>query len=242
MITSDRTAYDREQVWAEAKVMFDKGERCYIDSKWFPAMVMQEYATADNANVSMIETYLDNPNNDDGMYTKVGAIITKEEAMYKIFGRAHVLANSPEDHAWKAWIKGTRCWEKTEQPVTVAFSSKPQRAYRRIRSPLQNPYMHGSFTKETKGELLARCLDEAKFTIPLLGGDVSMPSIERKFRGKTPADIYKMICIEQGISEVYSKILIEDLMPETQRLLLDNGFVFYDRDKGEYRTVVSLNE
>lgn len=239
---SDRTEYDRAQVWAEAKAMYDAGELTYIDSSWFPAMVMQEYATADNANVSMIESYLDNPNNDGGIYTKIGAIITKEEAMYKIFGKTHVLANSPEDHAWKSWINGTRCWVKTERPVKVAFSAVPQRAYERIRSPLQNPYMHGSVTKESNERLMKKCLDEAKFTLPPNGGMDNGPSIERRFRGRTPSEIYKMVCEEQNISSAYSMIKADDLMPETLRILLDNGLVYYDRSKHEYRTVVPLDE
>ena len=122
-------------------------------------MVMQEFATVDNTNVSAIETYLDNPNNDGGIYTHIGATITKEEAMYKIFGKTQVLAGSPEDQAWKAWIKGTKCWERSEQPIKVAFSSCPVRAYVRVRSPLQNPYMHGSATKDGVAELLSKCLD-----------------------------------------------------------------------------------
>lgn len=237
----DRNEYDREQVWAEAKVMFDKGERTFIHSYWFPAQVMQEYATVDNANVSMIETYLDNPNNDDGIYTKIGTIITKEEIMFKVFGRRQVLANSPEDHAWKAWLKGTKCWEKTEQPVKVAYSSAPVRAYIRIRSPIQNPYMHGSFTKENRADLLAKCLNEAQFSIPM-GGNGTEPSIERRFRGKTPAEIYREICKEQNITTVYSRMDISDLMPETARILLDEGLIFYDRANNEYRTVVPLDE
>lgn len=238
---ADRNERDREQVWAEAKAMFDKGEQCYIDSRWFPAQVMQEFATVDNANVSAIETYLDNPKNDGGMYTKVGAVITKEETMYKVFGRTQVLAGSPEDHAWKAWIKGTKCWEKTEQPIKVPFSTCPVRAYMRIRSPLQNPYMHGSITKEDNAELLKNCLNEANFAIPLGGGN-DEPSIERRFRGKQPAEIYRMICEEQNITTEYSSVNVDDLMPETIRILLDEGFIFFDRTRKEYRTVVPLND
>ena len=235
---SDRNEYDRQQVWAEAKVMYDKGEKSFIHSYWFPAQVMQEYATVDNANVSMIEAYLDNPNNDDGYYTKIGATLTKEEAMYKIFGRTHVLSGSPEDHAWRAWIKGTRCWERTEHPVKVATSGAPQRAYVRIRSPMQNPYMHGSLTKESRDELIAKCLDEAGFTLPMSGGSSEI-AVERRFRGKTPAEIFNMICKEQNITTQYTRMDVEELLPETVRILLDDGLIFFDRAKSEYRTVVN---
>ncbi len=238
---SDRNEVDRVQVWAEAKLMYDKGEETYIHASWFPAMVMQEYATADNANVSMIESYLDNPNNDNGVYTKVGAVITQEEIMFKVFGRTHVLANSPEDHAWRSWISGTKCWVKTEQPVSVAYNPVPQRAYERIRSPLQNPYMHGSFSKEDRETLLAKCLDEARFSIPPCGtGDE--PSIERRFRGKTPAEIYTMICDEQNITSVNVKLDISKLMPETVRIILDEGLIFFDKPHRDYRTVVPLDK
>jgi hypothetical protein len=131
---------------------------------------------------------------------------------------------------------------KTERPVKVAFSAVPQRAYERIRSPLQNPYMHGSITKESKEKLMKTCLDEAKFTLPPNGGEEGNPSIERRFRGKVPSEIYRMICEEQHISLAYSKIKADDLMPETLRILLDNGLVYYDRSKQEYRTVVPLDE
>lgn len=239
---SDRKEYDREQVWAEAKVMYEKGEQTFISASWFPAMVMQEYATVDNANVSTIESYLDNPNNDDGMYTRIGATITKEEAMFKIFGKAHVLTGSPEDHAWKSWISGTKCWEKTEHPVKVPYSLVPQRAYTRVRSPMQNPYLYGDITKDGNAELLRKCLDEANLSIPPGGNGAAVPAIEKRFRGKSPADIYRAICKEQGITKVFTHIDIEEFMPETQRLLLDNGYLYYDRAKHEYRTVVPLDE
>lgn len=236
----DRKKYDVEQVWAEAKVMYDKGEHTYIYASWFPAQVMQEYATADNANVSMIETYLDNPNNDDGMYTKVGAVITKEELMFKVFGKTHVLANSPEDHAWKSWTRGTKCWIKTEQPVTVAYSSTPKRAYMRIRTPMQNPYMHGSFTKEDREEIINKCVEEAQFSLPIsTKGEI--PAIDRRFRGMTAMEMYKTICKEQNITREFSRIDISGLMPETARILLDNGFIYYDKMKKKYRTVVPLD-
>lgn len=238
---SERTDYDREQVWAEAKVMYDKGEKTYIPSYWFPAQVMQEYATVDNANVSMIEAYLDNPNNDNGIYTKIGTVITKEEVMFKVFGRTHVLANSPEDHAWKSWIKGTKCWVRSDKPVTVAYTGSPQRAYVRIRSPMQNPYMHGLMTKESNETLLSKCLDEAQFTLPMGAGDDTI-AIERRFRGKMPAEIYREICEEQNITTPYGRMDISDLAPGTAKILIDECFIFYDKAKGEYRTIIPLDE
>lgn len=238
---SERNDTDRAQVWAEAKHLYDLGEKSYVHSSWFPAMVMQEYATVDNANVSLIESYLDNPNNDNGMYTRIGAVFTKEELMFKVFGKTHVLANSPEERAWLNWLSGTRCWEKTEQPVKVAYSSVPQRAYIRIRSPIQNPYMHGSVTKEGKTELYQNCLDGAELAYPLNTEDTSL-KIEPRFRGKAPMDIYKMLCAEQHIASANSKIDVDELSPDTLSLLMDNGFIFFDRIHNSYRMVVPLDD
>ena len=101
--------------------------------------------------------------------------------------------------------------------------------------------MHGSITKESNEELLERCLEEAKFATPPNGGLDSGPSIEKRFRGKDPSDIYKMICNEQGVTSVYSVLNVENLMPETLRILLDNGLVYYDRGTHKYHTVVPLD-
>ena len=238
---SERTQYDVEQVWAEAYAMYNAGEHIYIPAAWYPAMVMQEFATSDNTNVSLFDNYLDNPNNDGGMYTKVGAMITKEELLYKVFGTSQVTGGSPQDHAWKAWLKGTRSWTKTDLPIKVGYSLKPQRAYIRVMAPTQTVFTHGSFKVGTKEELYKRCLEEAEFSFDYCSEQPAM-NIEEKFQSKSAITIFNMACKECGIKSEFAEFPADRFLPETVRILADDGLIYYDPSKKTYRTVICPGE
>jgi hypothetical protein len=71
--------YDVEQVWAEALAMFRDGHKWYISSDITEmAQAMQDFYTQENSNVSVIEDWLDDPNNG---FTRIGDKIRKSDVM-----------------------------------------------------------------------------------------------------------------------------------------------------------------
>ena len=237
---SIRTQYEVEQLWAEAYNMYLQGEKSYIPSAWYPATVMQDYATADNANVLTIDNFLDNPNNEGGRYTKIGATITREEILYKIFGTTTVVSGSPADMAWKSWLKGTRCWERTDTYAPTEYSGqRPVRAYVRTRTGNTEAHLYGAYTSLTQTDRYEKCLEEAELVTPLRTGDVKT-DIEERFRGKSPLNIFKMLCAEKCVRNEYDIVSTSDISQAVVDMLCNEGYIYFDRSIGEYRAVVAV--
>lgn len=236
---TNRNRYDVEQVWAEAYTLYYSGEQPFIASDWYPAVVMQTYATAENSNVSTIENWLDNPDNEGGRYTHIGATVTKEEVFYYVFGVTSSLPSSAYEQAWKAWTKGTRKWAKMDYPIRCPVTHKSARGY--IRISIEDGNSAGSSFKEIPEDVLYdTCVASAKFCdrYPIDGGD--SVGEEGEFKNVPLKDIFVRICQRHNIVNEYSPFPIEGLTDRTVASLQDKGFIYFDRMKNIYRTVLVL--
>lgn len=238
---AQRTKYAVEQVWAEAYLMYMTGEQTYIAADWYPALVMQEFATSENSNVSIIEDWLDNPDNLGGRYTHIGATITRDEILYYIFGVTSALPGSAPDLAWKAWTKGTRNWVKMEYSIKSPLNrAKSTRAYRRV-STDGNSITSQVQSQYTEDALYQKCLDGANFSgeVPFMSDDGT--TLADEYKGLPITDMFKKICRKNKITNEYSVFPTDGLNQKTITAMQDAGLIYYDRTKGTYRTVLLLN-
>ena len=104
--------YEVEQVWAEALVLYNKGEKPTLSREdMILAERVQDFYTRDSPHVQSVDEWLDDPAN--GL-VKVGSKISREGLMFAMFG-------DPEEGspAWRTaesaitkWSEGTRTWIK----------------------------------------------------------------------------------------------------------------------------------
>ena len=210
--TEDRSAgqYDVDMLWAEALHMFRSGHKAFIYGEAEKrAVVMQQYCTSENVNISVIQDTLDDPMNG---YTKKGSLVNKDIIMRLVFGfttKAQQL-NKEANAAYKAWADNmpSGVWKKREN-VSID-GSKPGRAYERILEP------------DEVGEPRAKFL-----MVPTAMDDMSdyeaMSLIRKMVRENN-----------LSIGDDVPTLVIAGLKPEHKKLLLNKGFLFYNHASDTY--------
>lgn len=124
--------YEVEQLWAEALHMYRNGGKWYLtaDSANI-ARVMQEFGTQENSNITVIDEWLDNPDNG---YDKLGATINKSLIMQQVF---HIPDGEfipfHAENAFRAWANAQRAWVKVAH--TIRVNGKVCRGYERRLRP-----------------------------------------------------------------------------------------------------------
>lgn len=102
---------EAEQVWAEAKVLYDEGNTWIFGPKDeinILAQIMQKNSTYDEDVWIAIEEYLDDPYNN---LTGVGSKISKRDIYTKILGEDHRKPNKDVKYAVNSWVENNPCWE-----------------------------------------------------------------------------------------------------------------------------------
>ena len=236
-----RTQYDVEQVWAEAYVLFQAGEKQYISADWQPAVIMQNYATAENSNVASIDNWLDNPETEKGRYAFIGAKVTKEEIFAYKFGVGDNMLPTPAfEQAWKAWTKGTRNWVRMDYPIKSPITHKSTRGY--VRVAFSDVMEDEQELRTTPGmelrDLYIQTAEFAKGMEPDFGRVLD----DSPFRNMTLDEVFRTVCITHNIHNEYEEFPILGLSTRTVLGMQDAGLIYYDRTKGSYRVVSAIGD
>lgn len=210
----NRTQYDVEQVWAEAYAMYLAGEVCYIREEWYPAKLTQHQATQDNNNVSLIDDWLDKPENG---YSMPGAKICEKQIYREMFHYNETDLIRPEHKmAVRAWKNGSKNWE---QCTPIKYQGKSERAVQRIHYPGENTN-DLTVPKQTPEELYQWSLE----TSDMIPWSSSSRPLEDRF-----ADL----CLEV---QYEGSLVPENIFSEVElKQLVNLGYIYKVRRGDRYR-------
>lgn len=172
--TADRSvgAYEVRQVWAEALYKFKQGAKAIMSEVGNKlANRMQAFSSKENTSISVIENWLDDPQN--GFAAK-GSKITKDQIILMVFDAEPISAHYKEYEAmFNVWANGTKSWRQCK-PFRIPGDAtrRTHRGWERVLAP-------GEIYSETRFNLVSSKDDP---NLQLMKAQAEMRRLNRKYR------------------------------------------------------------